>query len=39
MDVVLLFYACGDSVGDEGCEIGLSEWARGELVRENMYVD
>ena len=39
VDVVLSFHACGDSVGDEGCEIGLPEWARGEPARENMYAD
>ena len=39
VDVVLSFHACGDSVGDEGCEIGLPEWARGAPARENMYAD
>ena len=39
LDVVLSFHACGDSVGDGGCEIGLPSWASGARARENMYAD
>jgi len=39
VDVVLSFHACGDSVGDGGCEIGLPSWATGPQARENMYAD
>ena len=39
IDFVLSFHACGGSVGDGECDIGLPAWARGEAARENMYAD